>query len=229
MMSFFARGAPPAVLSFIAVATVRRTRLSSNIVHFTLPAAFLLFFFGLLVYIGAFFVTRNGLATMEITPEITALIERTARADAGSLSPEAVTQAAIYYAAQTSLVTYFVWTGVILMLFADPPARWFAGGSRFVRKTWLPIAAAAALIIGYYVVLLVPALRAFFELVPLPFSFHAIVIAATILWIFLQRWVWRKSWMEKFLDMPRMVDVEGKEVSDEPAKLGTAASPQPSA
>ena len=200
MMSFFARGAPPAILSLTAVAAVQRTRLTRNIIHFTLPAALLLFVFGLLIYTGAFFVTQRGLAQITVTPEITSLIERTARVAAGSLSQAQIEQAAIYYSAQTALVTFFVITGVLLMLFAEPPIQWFAGGSPY-RGSWLVVGAAAALIAGYAVVMLVPALREFFELVPLPPLFYAIIAGATALWVVLQRWVYRRHLLERFLDL----------------------------
>jgi cation-transporting ATPase E len=201
MMSFFARGAPPAILSLTAVGVLNRARLSSNIVHFTLPAALLLFVFGLLLYTGAFFLTQRGLARIDVTPEMIALIERTARVTPGSMTAAQLDAAAITYAAQTALVTFFVWTGVLLMLFAEPPIRWFAGGSPY-RGNWLVVAAAAVLIGGYYVVLWVPMLREFFELVPIPWQFHAVIMAATLAWVLLQRWAYRKSWLERFLDMP---------------------------
>ena len=207
MMSFFARGAPPAILSLTAVAALNRTRLSTNILHFTLPAAFLLFFFGLLLYTGAFFVTQRGLTTIELTPEMVGIIERTARVAPGSLSNEELYTTAVRYSAQTALVTFFVLTGILLMVFADPPTRWFAGGSPFQHGQWLSTAGAVALIVGYYVVLLVPALREFFELVPLPTSFHVAILVTTVLWIFLQRYVWRANLLERFLDIPHVEDV----------------------
>jgi cation-transporting ATPase E len=225
MMSFFARGAPPAILSLTAVAVVNRARLSSNIIHFTLPAALLLFLFGLLIYTGGFFMAQRGLARIDITPEITALIERTARTTAGVMTEEQVVQQAISYTAQTALVTFFVLTGVLLMFFAEPPFRWFAGGSPYSGRR-LVVPAAAALIAGYYVVLLVPPLRAFFELVPLPWQYHAVIAAATAAWVVLQRWVYRKCWLEKFLDMqvdPALVDAG---VVDARPKPLTGAAPQ---
>jgi hypothetical protein len=74
---------------------------------------------------------------------------------------------AVLYTAQTSLVTFFVLAGVLIMVFAEPPLRWFAGGSPY-RGHWLVGAAALVLIIAYYILLLWPGLRSFFELVPLP-------------------------------------------------------------
>lgn len=201
ILSFFARGAPPAILSVTALAMVNRTRLSTNIVHFTLPAAMLMFVFGLLVYIGAFFVTERGLAQVDVSPEMVETVARAAR-----IAPEAMSDArfntlAVLYTAQTSLVTFFVLAGVLIMVFAEPPLRWFAGGSPY-RGHWLVGAAAVVLIAAYYVLLLLPGLRSFFELVPLPLFFHVAILAMTVLWALLLRMMWRRQWLRRFLDMP---------------------------
>lgn len=201
ILSFFARGAPPAILSVTALAVVNRTRLSTNIVHFTLPAAMLMFVFGLLVYIGAFFVTERGLAQADVSPEMVEIVARAAR-----IAPEAMSDArfntlAVLYTAQTSLVTFFVLAGVLIMVFAEPPLRWFAGGSPY-RGHWLVGAAAVVLIAAYYVLLLLPGLRSFFELVPLPLFFHVAILVMTVLWVLLLRMMWRRQWLGRFLDMP---------------------------
>lgn len=206
MMSFFARGAPPAILSLTAVATLNRTRLSTNILHFTLPAAFLLFFFGLLLYTGTFFLAERGLARIDLTPEIVGVIERTARVAPGSLSEAEMTTIAVHYSAQTALTTFFVLTGILLMVFADPPLRWFAGGAPYQHGQWLSTAGAGLLIVGYYLVLLIPVLREFFELVPLPASLHVAILGVTAAWIFLQRYAWRANLLERFLDVPYATD-----------------------
>ncbi|HAJ34705.1 MAG TPA: haloacid dehalogenase, partial [Chloroflexi bacterium] len=86
ILSFFARGAPPAIISVTALAVVNRTRLSSNVFHFTLPAALLMFVFGLLVYIGAFFVTERGLAQVDVSPEMVETVARAARIAPESMS-----------------------------------------------------------------------------------------------------------------------------------------------
>jgi cation-transporting ATPase E len=225
MMSFFARGAPPAILSLTAMAVLNRARLSTNIIHFTLPAAALLFLFGLLLYTGAHFMAQRGLTHIELTPEMVTAIERTARVAAGTMSDTQMKDAAIVYTAQTALVTFFVLTGVLLMWFAEPPFRWFVGGSPY-RGSWLVVAAAVALIVGYYVVLLVAGLRQFFELVPLPWEFHTVIVVATVLWVLLQRWMYRRCWLEKFLDMPVAPEIADLAAQKPAAKSQIAVQPQ---
>ena len=200
ILSFFARGAPPAIISLTALAAVNRTRLSANIMHFTLPAALLMFAFGLLIYIGAFFVAERGLAQVDASAEMVATVARAAQTPAESLSAEQFKVLAIFYTAQTSLVTFFVLSGVLIMVFAEPPLRWFAGGAPY-RGHWLTAAAAAALIVAYYLLLLLPGLRAFFELVPLPLFFHLAILVMTVGWALLLRTMWRRRWLGRFLDI----------------------------
>jgi len=200
ILSFFARGAPPFLISVTALAVVNRTRLSSNIIHFTLPAALLMFVFGLLVYIGAFYVTEIELTEVVVSPEMIEVVAEAARVPAESLTTEQFDVLAVLYSAQTSLVTFFVLTGVLTMVFAEPPLRWFAGGAPY-RGHWLTGAGAVVLIIAYYILLLVPGLRSFFELVPIPLFFHIAILVMTALWTVLLRMMWRRKWLGRFLDM----------------------------
>jgi cation-transporting ATPase E len=86
------------------------------------------------------------------------------------------------------------------MVFAEPPLRWFAGGAPY-RGHWLTGAGAVVLVIAYYILLLVPGLRSFFELVPLPLFFHIAILVMTALWTVLLRAMWRRRWLGRFLDM----------------------------
>jgi cation-transporting ATPase E len=87
------------------------------------------------------------------------------------------------------------------MVFAEPPLPWFAGGAPYHGRNWLPLVAAVVLIAGYLVIMAVPGLRSFFQLVALPPLFWMAILAMTFIWAFVQRVVWRTSWLERFLDM----------------------------
>lgn len=208
MLSFFARGAPPLVLALTAVSVRQKTSLSRNILHFTLPASFMLFLFGLLIYLGTFFIAELGFAEIIVTPEIAELIERTAEVATGTMTDAEVVTAAIRLSAQTALTTFFVYSGILLMVFAEPPTRWLAGGAPFRRRNWQTVAGAVALMAGFIVILLVPGLRIFFQLIPLPLELHLIIVALTGVWVFVQLVMWRRSWLERFLDMPAVDTAE---------------------
>lgn len=208
MLSFFARGAPPFVLAITAVSIRQHTSLSENILHFTLPASFMLFLFGLLIYMGTFFIAEAGFVNIEVTPEIATVIERTAEVEPGSMSDQQVVDAAILLSAQTALTSFFVMAGILLMVFAEPPTRWLAGGAPFRGRNWLPVIGAVLLMVGFFVIISVPGLRIFFQLIPLPTNLYLIIIGLTVLWVFVQRALWRASWLERFLDLTAVAETQ---------------------
>jgi cation-transporting ATPase E len=201
LLSFFARGAPPFVLALSAVAVARRRNLSTDILHFTLPASFTMFAVGLLIYIGAFFMIQNDLTNLAVTPDMVNQLEKVAGVDPGTMTSESFEDAATLYTAQSALVIFFVLAGLLIMIFAEPPFEWFAGGSEYHGRNWLPLIAAAGLLVGFGVIFFTPGLRAFFQLVMLSPALLAFVLAMTIVWALGQRFIWRTRWLEGFLDM----------------------------
>ena len=200
LLSFFARGAPPLILAMAAVAGRRKGSLSGNIMHFTLPASFLIFFFGILVYTGVFFIARHNLLQLNVTPEMMGALGRGSGIDLSALSPADLTSALTVFSAQTALTTFFVLSGILLMIFAAPPTKWLAGGSAY-SGNWMPTIAAGVLIVVYGLILQLPGLRNFFDLVDLPVSVNVGIIAVAALWFFTQRAVWRSKLFERFLDL----------------------------
>ena len=208
-LSFFARGAPPFILAISAVAIRQKTTLTDNILHFTLPASLLIFLFGLFVYMGAFFLVEEGIANVAVTADAVAEMERVAAVEPGSMTKEQFNEFAVLVSAQTSLVVFFVFAGITLMLFAEPPIKWFAGGAPYHGKNWLPALAAIVLLALFFLIMALPRVRSFFQLVPLTAGFYIAIGTMTILWILVQRWAYRSFWLERFLDMEdRFEDVE---------------------
>lgn len=217
LLSFFARGAPPLILAVTALAVHQQVSLTRNIIHFTLPAAISVFLFGLVIYLAMFFNAQSRFETMQITPEKMATLQGYTGGMVSQMTPEVFRITGTQLAAQTALTTFFVFAGIALMLFAEPPIHWFEGGASY-RGHRLPTIAAIVLLIAYLIVLAIPGLRAFFQLLPLPPRFNLAIAGATVVWMFVQRAAWRGLWFERFLDMlphgrddepPEPVDVAG--------------------
>ncbi len=200
LLSFFARGAPPLVLAVTALSVRRDTDLTQNIIHFTLPASFLIFLFGLLIYTGTIFLVQNQLVDLMVTPEMLTSLQGYTTMEPASMDDEWFKSTVLLLSAQTTLTTFFVFAGIMLMLFADPPSQWFVGGSEYTGNK-LVVIAAVVLIVAYLILLMIEPLRAFFQLVPLPWIFHLTIGVLTLVWMFLQRFVWRANWLERFLDI----------------------------
>ena len=102
--------------------------------------------------------------------------------------------------AQTVLTYFLAVCGLLLVIFVEPPSRFWAGseepsGDR--RPTWLTI----ALLVGLLAIAFVPALSELFDLRPIgPLDMVVVGMAAAV-WMFLVRWAWNRRLLERFLGM----------------------------
>jgi cation-transporting P-type ATPase E len=104
------------------------------------------------------------------------------------------------HSAQTMLTGFLVTCGVLLILFVDPPTRWWAVANRLAGD-WRPTALAVGLLTLFGLILLVPPLRRFFALATLSPVEIGIVALAGLLWLLVVRALWRSQMMERFLGM----------------------------
>jgi len=104
------------------------------------------------------------------------------------------------HSAQTMLTGFLVTCGVLLILFVDPPTRWWAVANRLAGD-WRPTALAVGLLTLFGLILLVPPLRRFFALATLSPVEIGIVALAGLLWLLVVRALWGSRMMERFLGM----------------------------
>lgn len=201
LVSFFARGAPPFVLAVTATAGLARRSLIQNIVEFTLPASLLIFLFGLLIYVGAYFAVENQILDASLTQADIVAIGNNVGADYSNLDPDTFRNIGTIVSAQTALTTFFVLVGSLLMLFSYPPVPWLAALGEYRGRKWLPTIIAAILIVAYIAVLMMPRLRRFFDLIPLSPALYVGIVIMTLVWAAVQLVVWRSNVFERFLDI----------------------------
>jgi cation-transporting ATPase E len=100
--------------------------------------------------------------------------------------------------AQTALASFLVLAGLLLVIFVEPPTKWWTGGDD-LSGDWKPTIMAVLLIIGFFIISAIPLLRSVFALSALtPFEW-ALVLAATIIWLFAVRFFWRHRITARFL------------------------------
>jgi cation-transporting ATPase E len=100
--------------------------------------------------------------------------------------------------AQTVLTYFLIVCGLLLVVFVEPPNRfWAAGGepSNDRRPTWLALVMLAALL----VIAFVPALSGIFDLRPISLLDLLAVLAAAAVWVLLVRVAWKRRLLERFL------------------------------
>jgi cation-transporting ATPase E len=174
-ITLFTVGIPTALLAIWArPGPVGRETLQQTLARFVVPAAALASVIGLLVVTGIFLL--------------------------GDADYEAglVTQEAVDAAAKTSVTTFLIYVGVLVLIFVEPPTRLFAviePLSPDRRPTYLAI----TLAVSYAVVLLVPPLRDFFNLYLLDLRDLAIVMSGVLAWAVLVWIFWRYRFVDRFL------------------------------
>jgi cation-transporting ATPase E len=100
--------------------------------------------------------------------------------------------------AQTALASFLVLAGLLLVIFVEPPTKWWVGGDE-LSGDWKPTGLAVLLIIAFLIISALPFARDFFALTELtPFEW-ILVMTATIVWLFAVRFFWRHSITARFL------------------------------
>jgi cation-transporting ATPase E len=102
--------------------------------------------------------------------------------------------------AQTALVTYSIFCGLLLLLFIEPPSKFWVGGqilSTDRRPTYL----ACFLCAAYLAILLSPGIRHFFDMAALNIFDLVFLGGMAALWALFLRWIWRSRVFDRFLSL----------------------------
>ncbi len=161
---------------------IRRDGLVRALLHFVLPAALTLSLLALGVYMVYYIPTFRAILLQ------------------GSVAASRQAAAGALPVARSALTSVTVLGGLMLIPFAEPPVKLLAGGGRF-RRDWRPTILAAVLLVVYLVILEVPPLLTFFELVELPDYQYGLIFLAALVWAAILRWVWRKRLLDRFLGL----------------------------
>jgi len=138
---------------------------------------------GLFVYIGEYFVTE--------------LIRFAAPASQNAQEAQHV-EAVARMAAQTALTTFTVLCGIILIIFVEPPSKFWVG-SNPLRGDRRIVLLALTMFITYVILLFIPPLRNLFNLTVLGFYDYLLIGLLVVVWVFVVRWTWRERFLERLL------------------------------
>src|SRR6266699_1895616 len=100
--------------------------------------------------------------------------------------------------AQTTLTTFALFCGIALLLFVEPPARFWVGGNELRGDKRISYLALGMCIVSVPLISLSP-LRSLFNLTLLDSPDYLVIAVYVVIWIFLVRWVWRGHILERFL------------------------------
>jgi len=170
-----------------------------NIAHFVIPASFTIYAFGLFVYIITIILTsRNIDLRVDITEEMVESFRTYAGITYDISAEDQFVQEVSVLAAQSALTTFLVYSGLLLIVFVEPPIEWFVGGDEF-SGDWRPTILAIFSLFVFWIILRIEALRSFFELLRLPPPLHLAIICITLIWMLVLRMIWRKNLLDRFM------------------------------
>lgn len=175
-----------------------KERLLWSISRFVFPAAATVSLFGLLIYLYFFVTVYTQIVNLRIEPtQVNEFAQvETNEYSAPEPDDEAFDQAGLV--ARTALTTFTVLSGLLLVVFVEPPIRFFVGGDELSPDKRPTILAGLLLLAFIAIKLFDPTLR-FFEMIRLPLSDYAIIVGVVLVWMLTLRYIWRARLFERFL------------------------------
>jgi cation-transporting ATPase E len=184
IVTLFGVGIPAALLAVWAQPGIRRdSNLLRGIIHFSMPPVLVTSALGVLLFYGVW-----------LTPLLRAVALEPSTAQA------AAAIAATRPVAQTALAVFVALTGLLLVIFVEPPTPWWTGGDTLSRDR-RPAILAVVLIACLMVVTQVPVLRGVFALEPLSLAAYGLIFGAAALWLFTVRFLWRRRILDRFIGL----------------------------
>ena len=190
-----------------------------SVLHFAFPAGMVTFFFGFLLYVGTFHSIVNMGRTIPVLQGDIASFQTYARIDYAIYTHDQFVYEVAVLFSQSVLTVYSMMIGLMLILFVEPPTMWFVAGDKYSGDR-RPTIMAGILGTIFAVVMLVPGLRRFFEILPLGAEDYAITAATAILCMLVLRVIWRQRLFERFLHLEAVVDLSDDWMLEELKRKG---------
>ncbi|NJM42063.1 MAG: HAD-IC family P-type ATPase [Anaerolineae bacterium] len=105
-------------------------------------------------------------------------------------------------AAQGALSIFVTHTAFLLLLFLEPPIKFFTGWRQEVSEDKRPALLAIALLVVFQIFYFVPSVGTYFGLLEKPAFVYLRILGFVVVWFFLLRTVWRRRLFERFLGLP---------------------------
>jgi cation-transporting ATPase E len=184
IVTLFSVGIPAVMLALWAKPGPRQNgTLAQRLAHFIITPVLLTSVLGVVLFYAVLWIP-TGLSAV-IGPEVT-LRQSTLLLD--TVRP----------IAQTALASFLVLAGLLLVIFVEPPTKWWIGGDE-LSGDWKPTIMALLLIVGFFIISAVPALRDIFALTELTLFEWALILVMTVIWLLVVRFFWRRNITARFL------------------------------
>ncbi|HEY1015504.1 MAG TPA: HAD-IC family P-type ATPase, partial [Herpetosiphonaceae bacterium] len=195
-LTTFTIGLPSLLLTLWARPVEPERRLARRIVGFVIPVALLTMLLGLAVYIVDYQFLLTSPLTQQASGRAQELFEGYTGVPFGDVD-YATTVATVL--AQGSLSIFISWTACLLILFLEPPTRFFLGWRSTVSPDKRPAWLALALFAGLMVVWLNDTVGYYFGILEKPLQITLLILGVVVVWFFAVRAIWRWRLFDRLL------------------------------
>lgn len=200
LLTLLTVGIPTFALAVWARPAQTGKRLLRSVLHFVLPATLTVFVFALLIYLFYFVTSYNRTLGLDVTPDEISAFQETNGITYALPTPNDYAYEVAGTIARSALTTFTVLTGLLLVIFVEPPIQFFVGGDELSRDK-RPTILAGGLLAAFALIVLIAPLRRFFELVLLRPGDYLLISAVVVVWMFVVRAAWRGQWLERLLNI----------------------------
>jgi cation-transporting ATPase E len=197
-LSYLTAGIPSFFLIIWARPETRQPELLRSLARFVIPAATVTMLIGVALYAGFYIRVLAGVQTYRIPASVVASFEAFTGLPYDADGQFGVAAATIV--AQTALSIFITITAFVLILFLEPPMRFFTGWTA-QRSDKRPALLALALSASLALIVMVPALARYVSLFPLGPGAAAAIALAVLLWTLALRTIWRTRLFERFVSL----------------------------
>jgi cation-transporting ATPase E len=172
--------------------------LLASLSRFVFPVAIVTMLMGVAIYVTDYHALLNSPLAQEDALWATQIFESYTGVPFGDAG-YANTVATVL--AQGSLSIFISWTACLLILFLEPPSRFFLGWRDEVSPDKRPAWLALGLFILFLIIWSVGPLGYYFGILVKPPAVNAALMMLVVLWFFIMRAVWRARLFERFLGL----------------------------
>ena len=199
--SLFTVGIPALLLAVWAKPVTKAGNILPRLVRFVVPSAIVTMIVGIAIYTYNYNRVLNTVTDVDIPERVIEMFERVTGIDYST--GDAFAGAAATIVAQSTLTVFIAYTAFALILFVEPPFRFFTGWQKAVSADRRPAWLAVALSVVFFAVVQTGPVAAYFGLIPLAPGMLLQVAAGLIVWTFALREIWRRDWFDRFLGSER--------------------------
>ncbi|MDQ7824175.1 MAG: HAD-IC family P-type ATPase [Candidatus Eremiobacteraeota bacterium] len=199
LLSILTVGIPSFCFALWARPEFPRKRLLYSILHYVLPATFSIVVFGLIVYTLYFYLVHMKIFAVGIMEEQIMAYMQWAGMKYRVSNEDAIYEMA-RAVAQIVLTHFTILSGLLLVVFAEPPHPLFTGGNP-LSSDKKPAYLVLAIFVLYVASLAFRQLHLPLEVLRLSPLDYLLIALLTVFWALMLRGAWRRRLLERFLQM----------------------------